>query len=308
MISRLLRPWAGPSCHVLAGAGVAADAREGDGVQGGVGLAVATAVESMPAGLARGGRERVDSAKGGEAGLVPHPFGIAACCDEQGGCDVGADAELLEQGRGRGCGDRGDCGPELVDLVVEVLPPAGGGTQPQLARFSWLVSRCGGALSRAAGHLLPKGALVEVGTEVLGCGDQQRAEEIRGLGAGLDRRASGCAQLAQSFARGIGRLRHPKGLLGQHRAGGHLRVDRVGLPMLTTDPTPGTGCFVDGLAGCLQAAGQPVPFTCEHVVVFSVRSDMIYSHWTPRPRADPSRTGSPVPTVESRSPRVMCLR
>jgi hypothetical protein len=52
-------------------------------VQGPVGVAVAAAVQPVPAGLARAGGDGGDSAQVGEGGLAAEPLGVLAGGDEQ---------------------------------------------------------------------------------------------------------------------------------------------------------------------------------------------------------------------------------
>ena len=85
-------------CDVGAGAGVPAQPAEHDAVEGGVGLAVAAAVEPVPVGLAGGGGDRGDAAEHGERGLGAQPVGVVPGGDQQLAGDVGADAVQGEQG------------------------------------------------------------------------------------------------------------------------------------------------------------------------------------------------------------------
>jgi hypothetical protein len=52
-------------------------------VQGPVGVAVPAAVQPVPAGLARAGRDGGDAAQVGEGGLAAQPLGVLAGGDQQ---------------------------------------------------------------------------------------------------------------------------------------------------------------------------------------------------------------------------------
>jgi hypothetical protein len=63
-------------CYVLLGATISAHPSQTDHVQRTVGLAVATAVETMPDDLAGGGLDGRDTAEAGQGGLATQPLGI----------------------------------------------------------------------------------------------------------------------------------------------------------------------------------------------------------------------------------------
>ena len=68
-------------------------------MEGGIGLAVPTAVQPMPVGLAGGRRYRTYSAQSSESSLGVESFGIASSRDQQGRRGVGPYSEDADQGR-----------------------------------------------------------------------------------------------------------------------------------------------------------------------------------------------------------------
>src|SRR3712207_9132406 len=70
--------------------------RSHDAVEGGVGLAVAAAVESMAVRLARGGRDRGGAAEHRERRFGVQPVGVLPGGDQQLAGDVGADPRSEE--------------------------------------------------------------------------------------------------------------------------------------------------------------------------------------------------------------------
>lgn len=98
--------------HVGPGRFVPAQADHGDSMQGCVGLPVAAPVEPVTVGLARGRRDRVRPAEGGECRLAAQAVGVVPCGHEEPGGAVRADPEHLEELR---CGDGGKC----ADLFLE---------------------------------------------------------------------------------------------------------------------------------------------------------------------------------------------
>src|SRR5664279_3154363 len=79
-----------PALHVGLGRLVVAQSGDHGPMQGGIGLPVAAAVEPVPGGLARGGRDRVGAAQRGETGLAVDAVRVVPGCGEQGGGAVRA--------------------------------------------------------------------------------------------------------------------------------------------------------------------------------------------------------------------------
>src|SRR5664280_93919 len=79
-----------PALHVGLGRLVVAESGDHGPMQGGIGLPVAAAVEPVPGGLARGGRDRVGAAQRGETGLAVDAVRVVPGCGEQGGGAVRA--------------------------------------------------------------------------------------------------------------------------------------------------------------------------------------------------------------------------
>jgi hypothetical protein len=88
--------------------------------------------------------------------------------------------------------------------------------------------------------------------------DQQRAELVGGLGAGLDGAAAGHHQGAQLPCGAVAVLGDGAGVAGQHGPGGGLGVDRVGLALAA--PAGAVGAVDLDHADALghQVLGQPV--------------------------------------------------
>ncbi len=95
------------------GARVVAEAAHRDPVERTVGVAVASAVEAVPVGLAGRGGDRRDTAEVSERGRAVDPVGVVADGGEQLPGDIGRDTEHRDQG---GCG----LGDELVEVIVEI--------------------------------------------------------------------------------------------------------------------------------------------------------------------------------------------
>ena len=74
----LAHPLGGATAHVCPGSFVMTQPDDYDAVEGGVGLAVAAAVEAMAVGPALRSRYGVHAAQGGEGGLGAETLGVAA--------------------------------------------------------------------------------------------------------------------------------------------------------------------------------------------------------------------------------------
>ena len=86
------------SLQVVLGARIPAQAGEHDGVEGGVGLPVAAAVETAALGLAGGRLDGAGAAQGREGRLAVESLGVVAGGEEEGCGGVGADAVAVQQG------------------------------------------------------------------------------------------------------------------------------------------------------------------------------------------------------------------
>jgi hypothetical protein len=102
MISRLLLPGfaSGAPCYVLLGATISAHPSQTDHVQRTVGLAVPTAVETMPDNLARGSFDGRDTAEAGQGSLATQPLGVVSGNHQERRGVVSADARQRDQLRG----------------------------------------------------------------------------------------------------------------------------------------------------------------------------------------------------------------
>jgi hypothetical protein len=117
----------GAPVGVGAGVGVVAEADHGDGPERVVGLAVATAVESVTCGLARRGRDGAGAAERRERRFAREPFGVVSGRDEELGGDVGADTVLCDEVGCCGRDELVEVGTELADLRGEREVAAGEG-------------------------------------------------------------------------------------------------------------------------------------------------------------------------------------
>src|SRR5215212_4932013 len=91
----------GPPFDIGAGAGTEPHPDDHGQVQGPVGVAVPAAVQPVPAGLARAGRDGGDPAQVGEGGLAAEPLGVlAGGCQQLAGVVVADREQLQEPGSG----------------------------------------------------------------------------------------------------------------------------------------------------------------------------------------------------------------
>ena len=89
----------GAACDVVDGRLVEPHPDDGGSIEGGVGLAVATPIQAVPAsGPPRGGRDRTRAAELRKGGFRANASGVVAAKDQQLGGGVGADPEALAQG------------------------------------------------------------------------------------------------------------------------------------------------------------------------------------------------------------------
>ncbi|ODA69324.1 hypothetical protein APS67_006533 [Streptomyces sp. AVP053U2] len=225
MISFLGSAGGGLPCHVVAGAGIAGHADQGDAVEGGVGRPVAAPGQAMTVRAAAGGGDRGGSAKGREGRFAPHPFGIAARGDQQLRGGVGSGTVGRPQARGV-CGDLGIQGPRQRLVLGGELFDAAGQT-PQRGEDRDVKSVAG--RPQPGQGLGPVGALElpVFRADGLRGGDEDVTDLIERGGAGLDRRAGGVVQGAYPKDRVV--LGSAVGSSGQGGAGGGVGVDRVGL-------------------------------------------------------------------------------
>ena len=115
----------GASLHVVAGAGVPAQAAEYDAVERGVGLPVAAAVEPVPGCLAGAGGDRGDAAEHGERGFGGESAVVLSGADQQLPGRVGADAIGGQQARVDGGHEWFEEFVEVGDLGGQLLVAAG---------------------------------------------------------------------------------------------------------------------------------------------------------------------------------------
>ena len=181
------------SCDVGLGARVAGHAHENDAPQGVVGLSIAAAVEPVTGHLAGGGLDGAGAAQSSEGGFGAHALRVVAGGDQQRGGDFGADAVGGEQGRVDGGAKHSKLGVEFVDLGAELQVPTRQGAQGELGGLA-RVCRIPGPEARAAGDALVGVEVPQPGSKLVGGGDDQVADLVGGLCAGLDRRAAREAQ------------------------------------------------------------------------------------------------------------------
>ena len=97
-----------------------------------VGLAVASLVEAVPCGLARGRLDGAGAAQGGERCFAGEPVGVVAGCGEQDRRDVGADAFGGPQRWAGSGGEPVEAFSQLAEIGGEGLVLAGQGAQCEL--------------------------------------------------------------------------------------------------------------------------------------------------------------------------------
>ena len=112
-------------------------------VERGVGLSVAAAVQPVPVGHPRRGRDRGDPAEPGERWFGLDPFGVVAGDDEHLGGDVGTDPERSDKIGNQLTGQLGQQLLVGLDLRVQGQPPSR--DRPQG------VFRCGRRIDNRAG-------------------------------------------------------------------------------------------------------------------------------------------------------------
>ena len=99
-----------------------------------VGLAVAASVEPMPVGLARGSRDGIDTAQGGEGSLGVEAVRVTPGSNEEGRRRVWSYAEAIHQGWGcRPC-ESLDLGLQVLYLIAELTVATSKGAKSILGR------------------------------------------------------------------------------------------------------------------------------------------------------------------------------
>src|SRR4051812_30246913 len=108
---------------VVLGLGVAAQAGDGDAVDGGVDLAVAAAVEAVSVGVAGADRDRSDARGAGELGVAGKAAGAGDLANQLGRSQR-AEARLSEQLRRDRSDEPGDLSLERLDGLGELADAA----------------------------------------------------------------------------------------------------------------------------------------------------------------------------------------
>jgi len=121
------QPLPGASLDVGPGSLVGAHSAHDDHVEGGVGLAIPAAIETVASRLAARGGQWAISAQHREARFGAQPVGILARGDQQLARTGGSHAFELEQIAREFLDERSDEAVEFGDLVVEVQDSAGEG-------------------------------------------------------------------------------------------------------------------------------------------------------------------------------------
>ena len=134
MISRLDSPSRAAASDIGSGPLVGSHSAHDDHVQGGVGLAVAAAVETVALRLPTRCGDRADAAHHGEARLGAEPIRVIPNGDHDCARVLGAYTFELEQIGGELLDQGNDEPVELGDLVIEVEDSAGEVFQGELGR------------------------------------------------------------------------------------------------------------------------------------------------------------------------------
>ena len=112
---------AGATEHVCLGPAIMTKPDHNDAIESCIGLAVATAVQPMSVGLARGSRYRVHPAQRGEGGLGVEVFRVTPSSDQECRGGVGSYAEDTDQGWRCRQGEPFQLGLQVVDLLAELI-------------------------------------------------------------------------------------------------------------------------------------------------------------------------------------------
>lgn len=149
-----------------------------------------------------------------------------------GGLD--ADAGPLEQASAEVGDERFDEVVEVGDFVVEVEDPPGEGAHGDAGRGGGVVEVVVVGAPRGDGaHQLHPCQGPDHVADLVGRGDGVVAQQLQGLGSAAHSSGPGEAQDPQCFDTAALVLRRRQAPTGDHRAGGHLGVDGVGLAALT---------------------------------------------------------------------------
>src|SRR3954449_1652521 len=103
---RLRLSLCGATADIVDSGLVAAHSCDDDPVEGGIGLAIASAIQSMTAGLAAGRRHRAGAAHFGECCFRADALRIVADKDQHLSCCSRCDAGCCNELRAMGCGQR----------------------------------------------------------------------------------------------------------------------------------------------------------------------------------------------------------
>src|SRR6266545_2936246 len=222
----------GTAGGVRAGLWVVHEPVVGDDPQGAVGGAVAAAVEAVALGLAAGMLDRAGATQRRERALAAEPVRVVA-----GGHQQLRGADRADPGPGQEPWhdpphDDGDVLVVVADLLVEVLPAACQRPQRQAGAV-------GAGQGGAGGGQLDDAPTVDASTLVVVEFEDEAAQLLLGLGAGLDGAAACHQQGAQLPGRAAAVLGGGGGVTGQHRTGGGLGVDGVGLATPASRDTVG---------------------------------------------------------------------
>ncbi len=232
----------------------------------------------MAALLAGGGVDRAGAAQGGEARLGPQPAWVVAGGDQQRGGDNGADALLRQEpGRGRVLEECLQGGVQLGDLGGQRLVAAGHRGHRGLRAFG----RAGQVAGKEPGgqrYPLRRGQAGQPCPQDLGGGDNEVAELVSGLGAGLDRAAAGHLQRPDRLRRPVTGLRRPRRIAVQGGQRGGDRVGGIGLAV----PTAGLPVRPDHL-GHLHAGGGQVAGQAGAVAAGALHADLHQFAVAPHP-------------------------
>jgi hypothetical protein len=157
---------------------------------------------------------------------------------------------------GRRAGERVQGGVQLGDLGGQHLVAAGHGGHRGLHAFG-RAGQVAGAEPGGQGDPLRRGQAGQLVPHLLGGGDDQVAELVAGLGAGLDRAAAGDPQRPDRLHRAVTGLRRPGCLAVQGGQRGGDRVGDVGLaaPAAGLPVRPDHLGHLHALGG--EVAGQP---------------------------------------------------
>lgn len=235
-----------PGC-VRTGPFAVAQSHHRNHVQSGVRATIAARVQAVPNRLARGGRDRIDTAEVGESSLASDPVDVLSSGHEKLGRVRNPEPEQFKGPRCSILDERTQLTVKFGNLRIECGDAPGEASQRELRRFggfgeaSWIRSKAAAQAGSAAEGLSAGERLAQCRW----CGDNEIAELDQGCGPSFQRSLFGDLDLAYRLDDPAGVLRNRRSLAGQHLASRRFGVDGVGFPVPMPHVRVGTVDFQD---------------------------------------------------------------